>query len=190
MTTRMDFLNGGETGLALVDAIAAALLISVAAASAAGLSVRSARDIADARLQTTAAAAATQKMEQLLSLAWAVDPASPGATIEDHAADLTAEPLAGGGAGLSVGGSIDAATPTHVDYLDVAGRWLGGGSPPAGAIFERRWRIAPVAAAPAGAILIQVFVTMAASPALPASGAAHGGHVLLSTVRSRKAFVP
>ena len=47
----------------------------------------------------------------------------------------------------------------YCDYLDANGRWLaGGGVPPAGAIYARRWAIDALPSSPADTLVLQVLV--------------------------------
>ena len=88
-----------------------------------------------ARATTYAALLASQKMEQLRGVVYA---------------ELTPSPA----------GALGRNTSGYVDYLDAYGRSLGGGgSPPAGTVYVRRWSIEPLPANPDNTLVLQVLVT-------------------------------
>lgn len=191
--TRPRFNRSKDDGFALGELLIALLLLSTAAAGVAELCLTSARSVQRARLETMATTIATQKMEQLLGLAWAIDPSAPGSAVVDQSTDLSADPPTVGGQGLndSPPGSLDGNTAGYVDYLDGRGQWLGTGpSPSARAVHVRRWQVQSLPSAQGRVIALRVFVTPAVSPGSPdeASRVRRPGDVLLTTVRARKAF--
>jgi hypothetical protein len=127
---------------------------------------------------------ATQKMEQLRSLAWSVDVA--GARVSDVSTNMATDPADGTGSGLqpSPAEALTRNTPGFVDYLDAAGRWCGTGArPPGQAAFVRRWAIEPFPPDPADTLLLTV-VVMGISDAGP--GAVAGTRIArLQTLRPR-----
>lgn len=145
-------------GFALVESVVAAAILMTALAGIAHLFVQSARTTARGRRAPVVLAAAQGKIEQLLGLAWSYDAA--GAPRSDTTADTSAEPpLPTGGTGLSTSpaDSLSLSIPGFVDYLSGAGRPLGA-TPTPGAVFMRRWRIRPLAAAPSDGLVLRVCV--------------------------------
>ena len=137
-TTRRTF----ESGFTLVETLVSALLLTVAAAGIAQLTMLAADASAAARARTVTALLAAQKMEQLRSLLWARD--ADGGVLSDRYTDVSREPFSASGNGLSVttAGTLERNIDGYVDYLDAAGAWIGGGSePPQGAVYLRRWAV-------------------------------------------------
>ncbi len=95
------------------------------------------------------------------SLTWAFDPA--GAPIADATTNVSVSPeRATGGTGLTPSPTAALSTNTsgYCDFLDGFGNWLAGGtSPPGGAVYVRRWSIAPLPASPDNTLVLQVLVT-------------------------------
>jgi hypothetical protein len=123
-------------------------------------------------------------MEQLRALQFAFDPT--GLRLTDLTTDLASDPPAPGGPGLtpSGAGSLDANVPGYVDFLDVHGRPLGGGtSPPSGAVYVRRWSVEPVGAS-SDLLLLQVLVRPLAQ-GTPGPGQRGAREVRLVTMRAR-----
>lgn len=114
-----------------------------------------------ARTTSMAAMLAQQKMEQLRGWSWARLPPSAQE-------------------------SLDESRDGCVDYLDQWGSPLAGGqAPPGGTAYVRRWSIAPLAADPANALVLQVRVT----PLLPPTavrGARAPGEARLVTIRMKR----
>jgi hypothetical protein len=149
--------------------------------------------VTSARAQTTTSVLAAQKMEQMRALAWRFVDSGALVPASDTTTDLSQDPMAVGGAGLSAspGGTLLTNTAGYVDYLDKHGRWSGnGGSPPAAAVFIRRWNIAPLPGSAPDSLVLQVLVTTVvrdrqASASPPRRRLA--GDALLVTVLTRKA---
>ena len=122
-------------GFGLVEALVASALIAGLAIGTAQLVSTSRDAVRDAAWQTTALLLAVQKMEQIRSLSWGFDGATQR-TVSDSATDLFRDPPSPGGRGLapSPSDSLAYSRSGHADYLDVRGRWLGGGAaiPPPG----------------------------------------------------------
>lgn len=180
-----------DAGFTLLEVIGALLLVAIVTAGAAAVVTTSAASIRAARLETVSVLAASEKVAQMLSLAWSRDPRQPLLGSADLTTDVSAVPWSGGGSGLSISAtdSLAASVDGSVDYLDARGTWIGRGvSPPPGATFVRRWRVSGVPGASVDAIAIQVFVTLAAAPATPvaAARARRPGHVLLTAIHTRK----
>jgi hypothetical protein len=145
----------------LIETIVAAAVLSTAVVSLAQLFAVAVQRTASARETTYASVLAAQKLEELRSLAWGFD--ENGLPITDLTSDLAADPVAPtGGTGLAPAplSALQENTSGYVDYVDVAGRKLGGGRvPPPNGVYIRRWRVQPLAADPANAVLLQVLVT-------------------------------
>ena len=76
---------------------------------------------------SVATALASQKLEQLRSLAWGIT--TDGADLSDLQSDVARWPVGSGGTGLapSPPGTLQNDTAGYVDYLDAGGRWLAAG---------------------------------------------------------------
>ncbi len=181
----------GHEGFSLIEALVATAIVSTALVSVIQVVLLATSANRLAQRVTVATALATQKIEQLVSLAWFVD--ASGAPVTDTASDLCVSPeSSAGGSGLSPSpaAALAADAAGFVDYLDAAGTWIGtGSSPPRGTMFVRRWSITPLAGSPDQTLLLQVLVTTPGpTPASPApSLTLRQGDVLLATLRSRRA---
>lgn len=146
--------------MSLVEVLIALGLLTVIVLSLAQVERYTARAASAARYLTLATELAADKVDQLRSLTWSVDAA--GAAVSDLQTDLTSNPeRPAGGTGLqpSPGGALDRDVAGYAEYLDAAGRSLGGApAAPAGSAFVRRWSIAPLAASPSMALVLQVRV--------------------------------
>ena len=141
-----------------------------------------------ALVETQATLLAAAKMEQLQSLLWGYD--SSGAPVSDLGTDLSVEPAANGGVGLSVSpvDALDRNCPGYVDYLDAGGAWVGTGpavSPLA--TYVRRWSVQPLAEYPRDVLVVRVFVTTVVREALRIipTGIRYGPDASLVVVRTR-----
>jgi hypothetical protein len=144
-------------GLLVVALVALAQLFAIATRTNQG-----------ARYSTSTAVLAEQKMEQLRGLAWGFDMLGlPLSDLSTNAAvfEATGECAAAGG-GAAVGlqpspaGSLATNTDGYVDYVDINGCGLGGGSTaPAGTVYIRRWSIEPLPTNPNNTLVLQVLVT-------------------------------
>ena len=164
-----------QSGMSLVEVIVATALVAVASVGAAHLLVWTGRALWASGAETTAIAAAQEKMEDLQSAAWQFD-----------------------GSGNRLSGSALATSPLnalfenfdgYVDYLDDRGHAVGTGTqPPASAAYVRRWAVRPLAAAPDDTLVLQVLVVPLANGdrAMGPSASGRGpGEVLLTTARTR-----
>ena len=182
-----------KNGFTLVEVLVALGLFVAIATGVAQLTAAATRTMRSAREQTMAVMLAAGKMDQLRALQWSYEPSLPGDPLverSDLGTNVGDSNLGGGGIGLraSPPGSLAANVPPSVDYLDDRGRWVGdGSSPPAGAVFVRRWSIRPLAAAPGRSLLIQVLVTTIRDEGARAGPwlARSGTEALLTTVRTR-----
>jgi hypothetical protein len=114
--------------------------------------------------------------------------------LSDTSTNLAVYPPAHNGSGLnpSPADSLEQNTEGFVDFLDGNGAWVGTGStPPASAVYIRRWSIQPLPTNPNNTLVIQVLVTPVTSEAARVSSAftrtRMAGDALLVTVRTRKA---
>lgn len=129
-------------GFTLVEVLVAMAVLSAATLGGVHLMAFATRGMHVARLQGTSALAASARLDQLRALRFEFDPG--GAPVTDLTTDLSIDPPGPGGNGLSPGstGTLDANVAGFVDYLDGAGGWVGNGaSPPADAVFVRRWAV-------------------------------------------------
>jgi hypothetical protein len=149
----------GTAGFSLVEVLISTVILTTALVTLAQLFAIALAMTWSAKAMTMATLLAEGKVEQLRGLVWAYDEA--GARISDTTSDLSTDPPTSTGSGLmSSGGSLAANEPGFVDYLDHAGRWVGTGrSPPAVAVYIRRWSIEPIPDAADDALLLQVLVT-------------------------------
>ena len=181
-------------GFTLVEVlIAAGLLVAASIGVAQLLAIASVKGRA-ARAQTSATVLATAKMEQLRALAWGYELTSDAPLIErsDFETNLSAEPAAAGGPGLSLSpaGTLTANTAFYFEFLDADGRWAGSGSqPPPSAAFVRRWAVLPLPGAGSRTLVLQVLVRPIASERASSDGdwrARVDQDALLTTVRTRR----
>ena len=170
------------------------MLLAGALVSTAQLMVIALRANMAAQRQSTTSTLAQEKLEQLRGLAWGFD--ELGLPTNDFSTDLTVEPaVAIGGVGLtpSPGDALASNMTGYVDYLDRYGASLGGGpTPPAGAVYVRRWSVEPLPTNPNNTIVIQVLVSPMSneSSRRPTAGNARrrmAGDALLTSVKTRKA---
>jgi type II secretory pathway pseudopilin PulG len=148
-------------GFSLLEALVATTITVVAVTALAQLAAISTRANDSAKTTTFAAVLAQQKMEQLRGLTWGFDPL--GAALSDTTTDLTVVPaVAAGGTGLgpSPEGALRQNTPGYCDFLGRNANSLGGGTtPPAGAVYLRRWSVEPLPTDPNDTLVLQVLVT-------------------------------
>jgi type II secretory pathway pseudopilin PulG len=148
------------SGFSLVETLVAASLLATALVALAELMAVAVRTGATARDVTMATTLAQQKLEQLRGLAWGFDALGlPASDVTTDTAVSPERPRGGTGLSPSPAGALQRNTSGYVDYLDAAGRSLGGGDvPPTGTMYARRWSIAPLAASP-DTLVLQVLVT-------------------------------
>lgn len=150
----------GEGGFSILEVLVASVILMVGLIAVAQMFVVSTQENMAARRVTTTAVLAQQKIEQLRALAWGFD--EFGLPVSDYSSDITVTPpTSSGGVGLqaSPGGSLDASAAGYVDYLDQYGAWVGTGTtPPARAIYVRRWSIEPLPTNPNNTLVFQVLV--------------------------------
>jgi prepilin-type N-terminal cleavage/methylation domain-containing protein len=173
-----------DRGFTLVEVLVAMGVLCVAALGAMQFVVVATEMMSGARSQGLAANLASARMEQLRALRFAFD--ASGQRLTDLTTDLSADPPALGGSGLSPSGSmsLDGNVPGFFDYLDGDGAWLGsGGSAPAGSVFVRRWAVEP-ADAGGDLLVIQVLVRPASAASATAVRRVRG-EARYTTLRAR-----
>jgi hypothetical protein len=167
MHERVDRLSGAD-GFALMEVMIAAGLVIAVAVGVSQVSAAAARAGHAARARTFAAVLAAQKMEQLRSLTWTRSRPGAGVSVpvSDVSTDLSTDPPTGAGPGLSASpvGTLESNVPLYADYLDGAGAWVGhGATPPAAAVYIRRWSVQRLASNPDDILVLQVIVTTTAA---------------------------
>ena len=152
--------RAGEQGFSLVEVLLATTLLTVAIVSLAQLFAVSTRANTNAKLTTFTTVLAQQKMEQLRSLTWGFD--AQGLPLTDTSTNITAAveaPTGGKGLTPSPVGALGENTDGYCDFLDGNGQSLGGGTtPPANAIYVRRWTVEPLPTNPNNTLVLQVLV--------------------------------
>lgn len=150
----------GEAGFSLVEVLVAAAILMTGLIAVAQMFVTSTNQNMDARRVTTTSVLAQQKIEQLRALAWGFD--EFGLPVSDFSSNIAVTPPASsGGVGLQASPdfSLFTSVPGYVDYLDAFGNWVGTGTtPPANAIYVRRWSIDPLPTNPNNTLVFQVLV--------------------------------
>ena len=178
-------------GFSLVEVLIATVILAVALVSLAQLFALSTHSNMSARNTTYTAVLAQQKLEELRSLTWGFD--TQGLPISDTATNTAVSPeTPAGGTGLSPSpaGTLGANTNGYVDYVDQFGNKLGGGgAPPPGTVFVRRWSVEPLPSNPNNTLVLQVLAFRNRDRGTADDGA---GRVLpeearLVTVKTRKA---
>lgn len=148
----------------MAEVAVSVFLMAISAIGVAQLFTIAARANLNAKSQTSTAVYATQKMEQLRSLAWGYEELAGGGVgnpITDLQTNLSVDPPAGNGPGLAPTPPdvLDRNIPPYVDYLDAQGGWIGtGATAPPGTVYVRRWSIEPLPANPNDTLVFQVVV--------------------------------
>jgi prepilin-type N-terminal cleavage/methylation domain-containing protein len=188
------FNSSNSRGFSLVEVLVAMGLLTAVSLGVAQLFALSTRANVIAKGQTSTTAMAEQKLEQLRSLTWGFDLAGQGLPLSDTTTNLTVTPPTQDGSGLNPSpvDSLEQNTAGFVDFVDGAGAWVGTGTtPPARAVYIRRWSIQPLPTNPNNTLVIQVLVTPVASEQARVESAftrtRMAGDALLVTVRTRKA---
>lgn len=134
VVTEVTNARAGETGVSLIETLAATALILVAIAGLGSMGILGMTSTEnDGHLAARCTEYAQDKMEQLLVLAYG-----------DATSDTRVFPATAGGTGLAVGGSSVTAAPVagYVDYLDQNGNLLPvGGGAPADWFYMRAWSV-------------------------------------------------
>ena len=186
--------NSNSRGFSLVEVLVAMGLLTVVSLGVAQLFALSTRANVVAKGATSTTAMAEQKLEQLRGLTWGFDLAGQGLPLSDTTTNLTVTPPTNDGSGLnpSPSDSLEQNTTGFVDFLDGSGNWVGTGStPPATAVYIRRWSIQPLPTNPNNTLVLQVLVTPVTSEQARVESqftrTRMAGDALLVTVRTRKA---
>jgi type II secretory pathway pseudopilin PulG len=151
-----------DAGFSLMETLVSIGILAAVSLGVAQLFTVATQANRNAKMQTSTAILAAQKMEQLKSLTWGFDATGLGLPLTDTTTNLSNTPPTTDGRGLnpSPSGSIDSNTPGYVDYLDAHGNWVGNGSqPPETAAYIRRWSIEPLPTNPNNTLVLQVLVT-------------------------------
>ena len=179
-----------DAGSTLVEVILATLVMTSGVLAMIQLVSVSTANNVFSRNTTVATILAVQKLEQLRALAWGVG--ANGLPISDLSTDTAVDPespIGGTGLQISPAGSLLQNTPGFVDYLNVSGQIVGGGSrAPQGALYTRRWSIEPAVGDP-DALILQVVVTPRRNSGAANRGAAGRlpGEARVVTLKGRKA---
>lgn len=182
-----------DDGFTIIEVLIAMLLIATMALGVATLFALSIKATHAARNQTSTATLAAQKMEQLRSLTWGFDDSGQNLPVSDTTTNLAKTPPDGTGEGLnpSPTDTLETNVVGYVDYLDNRGNWVGTGTtPPAAAVYIRRWKIEPLPTNPNNTIVLQVLVTTVRreqslnSPPTPRRR--YADDALIASVRTRK----
>jgi type II secretory pathway pseudopilin PulG len=186
--------NSSSRGFSLVEVVISMGLLTAVSLGVAQLFALTTRANLIAKGQTSTTAMAEQKLEQLRGLTWGFDLEGQGLPLSDTTTNLAVYPPAHNGSGLnpSPSDSLEENTPGFVDFVDGSGTWVGTGTtPPASAVYIRRWSIQPLPTNPNNTLVIQVLVTPVASESARVESAFSRtrmvGDALLVTVRTRKA---
>jgi hypothetical protein len=139
---------------------------------------------------TFAVMLAQQKMEQLRGLTWGFDTVglpisdvTTNSSVVPQAAGCPTSGTAGQGTGLSPSpaGTLSGNVSGWVDYLDVNGCLLSGGSTlPNQTLYIRRWSVEPLPTNPNNTLILQVLVTRRVD-----RGVANDGNVTRLTEEAR-----
>ncbi len=186
--------NSNSRGFSLVEVLVAMGLLTAVSMGVAQLFALTTRANVTAKGSTSTTSLAEQKLEQLRSLTWGFDLAGQGLPVSDTTTNLTVTPPTHDGSGLNPSpvDSLEQNTAGFVDFLDGAGGWVGtGDTPPASAVYIRRWSITPLPTNPNNTLVIQVLVTPVTSELARVQSQGPrtrmAGDSLLVTVRTRKA---
>lgn len=184
--------NSTSRGFSLVEVLVSMGLLTAVSLGVAQLFAASARANHIARGLTSTTSMAEQKMEQIRALTWGFDAEGNGLPVSDTTTNLAVYPPTATGGGLNPGGSIEENRGGYVDFVDANGTWVGTGTtPPATAVYIRRWSITPLPTNPNNTLVIQVLVTPVANEMARVESAFSRtrmpGDALLITVKTRKA---
>jgi prepilin-type N-terminal cleavage/methylation domain-containing protein len=180
-------------GFSLAEVMVAMGILTTVSLGVAQLFAVSTRANRIARGQTSTAAMAEQKMEQLRSLTWGFDLEGQGLPLSDTTTNLAVTPPAANGAGLNPSpvDALDRNTNLYVDFLDANGTWVGTGSTPSpAAVYVRRWSVQPLPTNPNNTLILQVLVTPLTNEASRVGTGQRrrmSGEAFITTVRTRKA---
>ena len=160
--------QSSERGFSLIEVMFSLVILMSVCLGVVQLFAVATRANLGAKGRTSTAILAAEKMEQLRGLTWGYDTTGLGLPLSDTTTDLCQDPPTNTGSGLnpSPSGTMLTNTAGFVDYLDQYGLWVGTGStPPAGAVYIRRWSIEPLPTNPNNTLIFQVMVTTVATEA-------------------------
>lgn len=188
------FRFNNSRGFSLIEVVVSMGLLTAVSLGVAQLFAASTSANRVARGQTSTTALAAQKMEQIRSLSWGFDLQGQGLPVSDITTNLSVYPHRNDGTGLNPtpANTLEENVPGYVDYLDARGNWVGTGlTPPATAVFVRRWAIVPLPTNPNNTLVLRVLVSVLAADArrtaLETSRIRKPGDTLLTSVKTRKA---
>ena len=186
--------SSSSSGFSLAEVLISMGILTAVSLGVAQLFALSTRANVIAKGQTSTTAMAEQKLEQLRGLTWGFDLDGLGLPLSDTSTNLAVNPPTHTGSGLnpSPSDSLEQNTEGFVDFLDGNGAWVGTGStPPASAVYIRRWSIQPLPTNPNNTLVIQVLVTPTSNEMARQATAnprvRMPGDTLLVTVKTRKA---
>lgn len=158
-----------ERGFSLAEVAVATGMLAVVSLGVAQMFALSTEKNLAAKHQVSTTTMATQKMEQLRGLTFSYDAGGLGLPVTDSTTNLTLCTPDTSGHGLdpsptspSVNASLESNISGYVDFLDGRGNCVsagGGTTPPAGAVYTRRWAITPLPTNPNNTIVLTVLVT-------------------------------
>jgi hypothetical protein len=191
---RFEWIVNGDCGFSIVESVVASTIMIVGIASVAQLFYITARANVAAKSTTMTTLLAREKIEQLRSLEWGFD--ALGLPVSDTTTNTSTIPeLPTGGTGLSPSpaGTLSRSTIGYVDYIDGAGKSLGGSSAtaPPGTVYVRRWSVEPLPTNPTNTLVLQVAVTPytnGTKTVTPTSATRQSNEVRMVSVKTRKAM--
>lgn len=151
-----------EAGFSLAEVAVATGILAAVSLGVAQMFALSTEKNLTAKQQVSTTTMATQKMEQLRGLTFSYDSSGLGLPVTDTTTNLAVCTADGTGSGLnpSPTDSLEVNRDGFVDYLDARGTCVGTGTtPPAGAVFTRRWSILPLPTNPNNTLVLSVLVT-------------------------------
>jgi prepilin-type N-terminal cleavage/methylation domain-containing protein len=199
-----------ERGFSLAEVAVATGILAVVSLGVAQMFALSTEKNLAAKHQVSTTTMATQKMEQLRGLTFSYDASGLGLPVTDTTTNLTLCAPDTSGHGLdpspttyedpsthatrtSTNLSIEQNISGFVDFVDGRGNCVsnGGTTPPATAVYTRRWAIQPLPTNPNNALVLSVMVTPTAKErtrAITSDGRTRlVEDAMLVTIRSRKA---
>ena len=183
-----------ERGFTLAEVAVATGLLAIVSLSVAQMFALATEKNLTAKQQVSTTTMATQKMEQLRGLTFAYDASGLGLPVTDTTTNLTLCTPDSTGQGLNPSpiDSLEENRAGFVDYLDARGNCIGTGTtPPAAAVFTRRWSIQPLPTNPNNTLVLTVLVTTSGKEEQRVrTGSPRIRHVedaMLVSVRTRKA---
>ncbi len=174
-----------EAGFSLTEVAVAAGIFASALVGLADVFTQAVTAGLAARRTSYASLLAQQKLEELESLAFGLEP--DGRPVTDTLSDTAQQPVArAGGTGLapSPPDTLERDTGGFVDYVHVDGRRTADAAE--GAPFVRRWAVTPAPDDAADTLVIQVVVTDRPGRT-PSGGTRLAGEARVFTVRTRVA---